>query len=1318
MPDMVRIPENNSPPLPGVGMNPEPAAINPEPVIDPQQAVITPPEDGPQVAPEPMPAPRDTILNEDNIAPGYLARQERAYADQSPAVQALKKYLSPEEFNQYAPTFGASPVTLPVTKPETKPPDGSIERDRARSRYTLPTGLMVLQVGGKKVTAAPELADALEAANQDMLAATGKPILVTSSFRTKEQQQKLYDELKPKGARVATPGKSFHERGMAIDVQNWKEAEPFLRKYGLANDLADDKVHFSMGETNRAPQTARMMPSAGSGVGEANWKTSSSQLAELSMPQRPPAIQGPGSQQMALDLLLAGWKSEEIESEINGGLDQPLYSPVDLLADIASGGIMPAGRTAIEAIAQGSVKEGTKALGKSVGREVLTGAIVGESMNAAEAAGAGPILQLFAGVLGPTATVALMQLPRKGFATYLQRLETDNPDTYRKLAEILEKNPDHPVIRKIKDVLTEQAEFAKRTLASERGSIKTGTAEGLPPIQPIKAELPFEQNPKALLTRPRDVSYIGEHLVADENTLEMLQKYAGNVNLERIDDFKAPDDIRNLINTTAERLPVELDEARRGTITLESTKKLSDELGWSEETLLKRQRGQAFNAEQITASRLIMMNSAADLLDMAKQIRAGNNSDEMLAVFRERLSRHAAIQAQVAGLTAEAGRALSVFRITAKAGDLRFQEIQGVIETSGGRGNVEKMVEVLTDIADRQGGKLDLGQINAVTKKLQKATTRDALLEAWIMGLLSGPQTHAVNMLGNTITALWQVPERKLASWISQSPIGSGEIQAGEAAAQAFGLVQGFRDGLILAGKALKTGEGSDLLGKVETPRRAIAAGTFGADPSSVLGRGIDYLGEAVRLPGRFLGAEDELFKAVGYRMEINAQAYRQAVSEGLQGEPLAKRIAELVENPPDNIKLAGIDAARYQTYTNPLGEGGRMFQAALNKIPGARIIVPFFRTPVNILKFSIERTPLAPAMASVRADIMAGGARRDLALARIGLGSSIMAVTGAAAAAGQITGAGPSDKDMRDILKRKGWQPYSLKFGDTYVSYNRLDPIGMLLGIAADSAEIMGQVGEAEADRIAGAALASISQNLLSKTYLRGVSDFVNVFSEAQRYENANRGRDYITKLIGSVVPTLIAQFERTTDPTVEDTHLFTGFEAVTAGIKARIPGYSKDLPPRRNLWGEPIVMEGGLGPDLISPVYTSTEKYSPIDDELLRLKMPVKMPPPNIGGVELTPDEYDRYVTLAGHEAKDPNSGVGLKAALESLIKSDEYKRQSDGDPEEGFEGGKALQIRAYVKAYRELAKEQLFKEFPDLGKLVQERQVVRAKTLQPKF
>ena len=122
--------------------------------------------------------------------------------------------------------------------------------------------------------------------------------------------------------------------------------------------------------------------------------------------------------------------------------------------------------------------------------------------------------------------------------------------------------------------------------------------------------------------------------------------------------------------------------------------------------------------------------------------------------------------------------------------------------------------------------------------------------------------------------------------------------------------------------------------------------------------------------------------------MELNSLAYRTAKGEGLEGAELGARVRELVENPSEEIHLGAVDASKYQTFTNDLGESGKQAQKFINNFPPAKIILPFVRTPTNILKYTAHRTPFNKQM---WADVKAGGVKRDVALARMSMGSGAL---------------------------------------------------------------------------------------------------------------------------------------------------------------------------------------------------------------------------------------------------------------------------------------------------------------------------------------
>jgi hypothetical protein len=87
-----------------------------------------------------------------------------------------------------------------------------------------------------------------------------------------------------------------------------------------------------------------------------------------------------------------------------------------------------------------------------------------------------------------------------------------------------------------------------------------------------------------------------------------------------------------------------------------------------------------------------------------------------------------------------------------------------------------------------------------------------------------------------------------------------------------------------------------------------------------------------------------------------------------------------------------------------------------------------------------------------------------------------------------------------------------------------------------------------------------------------------------------------------------------------------------VDSYMSSRMPGMSGGLLPKRDVWGRPITSEGGVGPDIISPIWTSTEKQDPVTAALLADNLKVGKPGRKVGGRKLSDVEYDRYQSIAG--------------------------------------------------------------------------------------
>ena len=826
------------------------------------------------------------------------------------------------------------------------------------------------------------------------------------------------------------------------------------------------------------------------------------------------------------------------------------------------------------------------------------------------------------------------------------------------------------------------------------GALTEGVARGVKAVRSSRRAKAPAPEPEAPSINADDLGDINAPRVSsDAGTID--------INFARI---QSADDVKLTMQELADSKYAEIDEARRGVRTHEMTEAAADEIDAFDVLLNKRAADPSvtrpLTAEETVAARRMWTGSAEKLLDLAETA-AANPSEANLFNFRRMVAVHEAVQKEVLAVRAETARALDAWKIPAGGGKEQMRSIENALEQFGG-------ADVSRDLASRiaalRGG--SLVDLDAVVSRSVGARTRDAVIEAWIMGLLSGPKTHLVNTMSNTSVIFLQMLERGTAARLGKLLGTKSGVELGEGMAQWYGMTSGLKDALVFAGRALKTGESGYGLGKIDVPRQgAISSEAFQIASDTWLGRSVDFLGSTARIPGRLLNAEDEFFKTIGYRMELHARALRQAAQEVHAGkvdpDGFKARIADLVENPPENLRLAATDAALYQTFTNKTGKFADGLRKVADADPSgfARVLLPFVRTPSNIMKFTFERTPLAPLMSQVRADIAAGGARGDLALARMGTGTAIMLATADMAISGSITGGGPDNPSRKSAMMRQGWQAYSVKIGDRYFAYNRMDPVGMSMGLAADLVEILQNSDGANAPEVEKAMIAvtaSIASNVTSKTYMRGVSDFFEMMSDPERYADG-----YVQRLLGTSVPRVAAEIARIEDPYLRESH------SIIERIRSQTPGISKELPAIRDLWGNKIEFRSGLGwaYDAVSPIYSKKEDPSAIDSEIIRLGMNLRKPPRTVGidgfsiDLDKYPGAYQRYVELSGNALDHPAWGVGAFDNLNAIVKgnhplSSVYEMKSDGP-----DGGKADYIRDMVHQYRALARQKLKEEFPGI-------------------
>lgn len=831
---------------------------------------------------------------------------------------------------------------------------------------------------------------------------------------------------------------------------------------------------------------------------------------------------------------------------------------------------------------------------------------------------------------------------------------------------------------------------------------------------------PLVESKKAPVITNAKVNQLVE--AAKEGGMESLARAAreADFNFNHID---TSEDVKNTIDTFSSVFEKEASLAKHGTQSDDAMKELADELGAGVESLKGLYQGTNNLGARILAHRALLTASAEKVTQLSRLAMTGD-SDGILSL-RKQVALHASIQAQMKGIQTEVGRALSQFRITSSSIDLAVNERNQLIDAMGGHAANIRFAQQLSEITDP-------AKLAAVTRKGATARTQDALYEAWVNGLLSTPATHVANLMGNSIVAIGSVAERGTAAMIGKVlRTGKAGVDAGEMNAHLFGMMEGLLDAVKITKSgmdAVKRSAGEALHGdfgaaervvrensgefgnawrafaedapildnaaygtkQMDLQQSAISAAHFGLDQQSVMGRVADGLGALIRTPGRLLTTSDELFKTIHYRGELKAQAYRKAKVEGLEGDSMFQRVAQLIEDPTPEMRAQALGAARDGTFTSPLGKIGGGVQSLVGNTPGLRYIVPFVRTPTNIMKYVGIRTPGLNLLSSnVRAELAVGGARRDMMLAKTTLGATLYALGAYMAAQGYIVGGGEKNRAAEKI---GGEQPYSVKAGDTYYSFSRLDPVGMVLGLSADFTDISGHLDDTETDNLASAAVLAISRNLMSKSYLSGLVSALDAISQQD-----GKMDKFMKNMAGSAVPGIVNLMRKEDDPTAKE--VWTLMDAV----KARVPGFSKDVPPQVNLFGEDVVLKGGLGPDIASPIMTSQEASEPAAREIARLNIDLKHPPKTLGGsggapgVDLSPQQYYRYMKLLGNEAKFGDKG--FRDHLNELVQSDYYKSLPEDPSNTLYQEAKEKVIRVTYERYKRLAVAKLLEEDPEL-------------------
>ena len=204
-------------------------------------------------------------------------------------------------------------------------------------------------------------------------------------------------------------------------------------------------------------------------------------------------------------------------------------------------------------------------------------------------------------------------------------------------------------------------------------------------------------------------------------------------------------------------------------------------------------------------------------------------------------------------------------------------------------------------------------------------------------------------------------------------------------------------------------------------------------------------------------------------------------------------------------------------TLTRDLSGFTKGMENLFNAHPWAKPFFLFARTGVNGLELTMKHMPLFNRLVKDERVIMNATAdmannkellnygianafelenAKAISRGRQAMGVGVVSMASTLFMSDRLTGNGPMDTAQKRTWIAAGWKPRSIKIGDTWVSYDALEPFNSILGYVSDVGDNMELMGPEWAEEKLFRIPMVLAQSATSKSYLAGLSQLVTVLS------------------------------------------------------------------------------------------------------------------------------------------------------------------------------------------------------------------------------
>jgi hypothetical protein len=325
------------------------------------------------------------------------------------------------------------------------------------------------------------------------------------------------------------------------------------------------------------------------------------------------------------------------------------------------------------------------------------------------------------------------------------------------------------------------------------------------------------------------------------------------------------------------------------------------------------------------------------------------------------------------------------------------------------------------------------------------------------------------------------------------------------------------------------------------------------------------------------------------------------------------------VDKPTEAMQAQAIADAEFSTFNNKnivadayqkgissLRQSGAAGKAAAF---AADTILPFVRTPANIVARAIDYTPVGAAGRVASTAVKAAMNKSftpeqqravSMAIGRGATGSALLYIGWKLAEDGLMTGTAEEEPGLRKTQEAAGRSPGAIRVGDNWHQVSAFSPLGTIMTIGATLQREASKPLKDEGirpEKIAGAALKTVKDY----PFLQGLKDV----SEAIDSPGA-RMESFVANTAGSMIPAAVSEIASLGDDVRRENKGDSTLDSIAKGIAARLPGARQLLPEKQDVLGRKVEQKKSA---VVDPTLSrrAKEKDDPVLRELVKERVGV---------------------------------------------------------------------------------------------------------------